>query len=89
MDAVRIFTCHFFGRGEQLAGAQGWQRAGGSVTSQSCLAGGGGGGAGGDTAMRMDGQTDGRMDGEGVGMYAPLQRSFVAVPAGCTSRDES
>lgn len=39
--------------------------------------------------IRTDGQTDGRMDGAGVGMYAPLQRSFVAVPAGCTSRDES
>lgn len=64
MDAVRIFACHFFGQGEQLAGTHGWQRAGGSIASESCLAGSAPrGGAGGGTAMRMDGQTDGRAQG--------------------------
>lgn len=59
MDAVRIFTCHFFGQGEQLAGTHGWQRSGGSIAPESCLAGSvPRGGAGGGMEMRMDGRTD-------------------------------
>lgn len=65
MDAVRLFSCHFFGQGEQLAGTHSWQGAGRSVTSESCLAGSAlrAGGAGGGTAMRMDGWMDGQAQG--------------------------
>lgn len=72
MDAVRLFTCHFFGPGWQLAGTHSWLRAGRSVTVESCLAGRvPRGGAGGGTAGWMDGWTDGQW--VGAGTHAPLK----------------
>lgn len=84
MDAVRIFTCHFFGQGEQLTGTHSWQRAG-RVSRQraawqaACLG-----------EELEEAQRCGWMDGwTGAGIYAPSQRSFVAVPASCKNRHES
>lgn len=63
MDAAGLFTCHSLGPGQQLAGTHSWQRA------ESW------GGAGGGTAMHMDRQTDGWMDGQWVsaGLHPPFE----------------
>lgn len=80
MDAAGLFTCHSLGPGQQLAGTHSWQRAEPW------------GGAGGGTAVQMDRQTDGWMDGWTVGecRAAPtIRRSFVTARSGHKSRGES